>query len=91
MIQLLYLKLNKFVSNKNAIRDAFLSLKQTQDLAKITYSNLRNESKICDNLKSNAIKKNAKDISRYTREAAKKKDNSKLDKIKDRKIKKILE
>jgi len=85
------LKLNKFVSNKNAIRDAFLSLKQTQDLAKITYSNLRNESKICDNLKSNAIKKNAKDISRYTREAAKKKDNSKLDKIKDRKIKKILE
>jgi len=91
LIQLLYLKLNKFVSNKNAIRDAFLSLKQTQDLAKITYSNLRNESKICDNLKSNAIKKNAKDISRYTREAAKKKDNSKLDKIKDRKIKKILE
>lgn len=91
MIQLLYLKLNRFVSNKNAIRDAFLSLKQTQDLAKITYSNLRNESKICDNLKSNAIKKNAKDISRYTREAAKKKDNSKLDKIKDRKTKKKLE
>jgi len=85
------LKLNRFVSNKNAIRDAFLSLKQTQDLAKITYSNLRNESKICDNLKSNAIKKNAKDISRYTREAAKKKDNSKLDKIKDRKTKKKLE
>ncbi len=91
MIQLLYLKLNRFVSNKNAIRDAFLSLKQTQDLAKITYSNLRNESKICDNLKSNAIKKNAKDISRYTREAAKKKDNSKLDKIKDRKTKKKFE
>jgi len=91
LIQLLYLKLNRFVSNKNAIRDAFLSLKQTQDLAKITYSNLRNESKICDNLKSNAIKKNAKDISRYTREAAKKKDNSKLDKIKDRKTKKKFE
>jgi len=85
------LRLNKLVSNEDAIRDAFLSLEQAQDLAKITYSNFRNKSKICDDSKSSAIKKNAKDTSKYTREAIEKKDNSKLNKIKDRKIEKALE
>jgi len=84
------LRLNTSISNKNAIRDAFLSSKQAQDLAKIIYNNLRNKSKICDDLKSNAIKENTKDTSKYTREATKEKDNNKLDKIKDRKTKKAL-
>ncbi len=88
MTQLLYLKLNKFISNKDAIQDAFLSLERTQDLTKITYNDFRNESKICDDLKSNAIKKNAKDTSRYTRKATKEKDDSELDEIEDKEIKK---
>jgi len=41
-------------------------------------------------LKSIAIKKNAKDSTKYTRELAKEKDNNKLDKIKNKKIKKKL-
>jgi len=91
LAQLLYLKLNKLVSNKNAIQDAFLSLKRTQNLTKMTHNDLRNESKICDDLKSNAIKKNARNTSRYTKKVAKEKDDSELNEIKDRETKKALE
>jgi hypothetical protein len=90
LAQLLYLRLDKPVSNEDAIWDAFLSLEQAQDLAKITYNNLRNKSKICDDLKSSAIKENAEDTSKYTREAVEEKDNSKLDKIEDRETEKAL-
>lgn len=85
------MKLKRFVSNKNTIRDAFLSLERAQDSTKIIYSNLRNESKICDDLKSNAIKKNARDTSRYTKKATKEKNNSELDEIENRETKKALE
>ena len=57
----------------------------------MTHNDLRNESEICDNLKSNAIKKNAKDISKYTRKATKEKDDNELNKIKDKETKKALE
>ena len=57
----------------------------------MTHNDLRNESEICDDSKLSAIKKNAKDISKYTREATKEKDNNKLDKIEDRETKKALE
>jgi len=83
--------LNRSISNKNTIQDAFLFLEQAQDLAKIAYNNLRNESKIYNDSKSNAIKKNTKDILKYTRKAAKKKDDNKLDEIENRETKKILE
>jgi len=79
------------VSNKDAIRDAFLSLERAQGLAKIAHNDLRNESKICDDLKSNAIKKNAKDTSKYTREAIEEKDDNELDEIENRETKKALE
>lgn len=90
MTQLLYLKLDKFISNKDAIRNAFLSLKRTQDLTKITYNDLRNKSKIYDNLKSNAIKKNAKNTLRYIRKAIKEKDDNELNEIKNKETKKAL-
>ena len=57
----------------------------------MTHNDLRNKSEICDNLKSNAIKKNAKDISKYTRKATKEKDDNELNKIKDKETKKALE
>jgi len=85
------LKLNKSISNKDAIQDAFLSLERTQDLTKMTHNDLRNENEICDNLKSNAIKKNAKDTSRYIRKAIEEKDDNELDEIKDKETKKALE
>ncbi len=91
MAQLLYLKLDRLVSNKDAIQDAFLSSKRAQGLAKMAHNDLRNKSKICDDLKSNAIKENAKDTSRYTREATKEKDDNELNKIEDRETKKALE
>lgn len=56
----------------------------------MTYNNLRNKSKICNNLKSNAIKKNAKNTTKYKRKIAKKKDNNELNEVKDKKIKKAL-
>jgi len=85
------LKLNRSVSNKNAIRNAFLFSERAQDSAKITYSNFRNESEICDDLKSNAVRENAEDTSEYTRKAAKEKDDSELNKIENRETKKVLE
>ncbi len=85
------MKLNKSISNKDAIQDAFLSLEQTQDLTKMTHNDLRNKNEICDNLKSNAIKKNAKDTSRYIRKAIEEKDDNELDEIKDKETNKALE
>jgi len=58
---------------------------------KMTHSDLRNENEICDDSKSSAIKKNAKDTSRYTREAIEEKDDNELNEIKDREIEKALE
>jgi len=57
----------------------------------MTHSDLRNENEICDDSKSSAIKKNAKDTSRYTREAIEEKDDNELNEIKDREIEKALE
>jgi len=79
------------MSNKDAIRNAFLSLERAQGLTKMTHNDLRNESKICDDSKSSAIKKNAKDTSRYTREATKEKDDNELDEIEDKEIEEALE
>jgi len=56
----------------------------------MTHNDLRNESEICDDSKSSAIKKNAKDTSRYIRKAIKEKDDNELNEIKDREIKKAL-
>jgi len=42
-------------------------------------------------LKSNAIKKNARDTSRYIKKATKEKNNSELDEIENRETKKALE
>jgi len=84
------LKLNKFVSNKNAIQNAFSFLERAQNLAKIAYNNFQNESKICDDSKSNAIKKNAKNTLRYTKKVVKKKNDSELEKIENKETKKIL-
>jgi len=91
LAQLLYLKLDKLVSNKNAIQDAFSSSKRTQGSTKMAHNDLRNESEICDDSKSNAIKKNARDISKYTKKVAEEKDDSELDEIEDRETKKALE
>jgi len=91
LAQLLYLKLNRPVSNKDAIRDAFSSLERAQGLAKMAHSDLRNESEVCDDSKSSAVKENAGDTSGYTREAAKEKDDSELDEIEDRETEKALE
>jgi len=57
----------------------------------MTHNDFRNENEMCDDSKSSAIKKNAKDTSRYTREATKEKDDNELDEIKDREIEKALE
>jgi len=57
----------------------------------MTHSDLRNESEMCDDSKSSAIKKNVGDTSRYTREATKEKDDNELDEIEDRETKKALE
>jgi len=79
------------VSNKNTIRNAFLSLQQAQDLTKIAYNNLRNKSKICNNLKSNAIRENTEDTTKYKREAANEKDDNQSNEVENREIEKILE
>jgi len=79
------------VSNKYAIRDAFLSSQRAQDSTKITQSDLRNEKETRDDLKSNAIKRNVENYTRYKREATKEKDNSELDEIEDRETKKALQ
>ncbi len=57
----------------------------------MTHNDFRNENEMCDDSKSSAIKKNAKDTSRYIREATKEKDDNELDEIEDREIKKALE
>lgn len=90
MAQLLYLKLEKPISDKDAIRDVFLSLQQAQGLAKIAYSNLRNKSKVYNILKLGPVKENAEDFTGYTREAVEEKNSSELDKIKDKKTKEAL-
>ncbi len=90
MAQLLYLKLKRPRSNKNAIRDAFSFAQRTQGLAKITHNDLQNVREICDDLKSIVVKKNARDSTRYTREVVEKKDDNELDEIEDKETKKAL-
>jgi len=91
LAQLLYLKLDRPVSNKDAIRDAFSSPERAQGSAKMAHSDLRNESEVCGDSKSGAVKENAGDTSRYTREAAEEKDDSELDEIEDRETEEALE
>lgn len=57
----------------------------------MAHSDLRNESEVCGDSKSGAVKENAGDTSRYTREAAEEKDDSELDEIEDRETEEALE
>lgn len=91
MTQLLYLKLDRPVSNKDAIRDAFSPPERAQGSAKMAHSDLRNESKVYGDSNSGAVKENAGDTSGYTKEAAEEKDGSELDEIEDRETEVALE
>jgi hypothetical protein len=62
------------VSNEDAIRDAFSFPQRAQGSAKMAHSDLRNESEVCDNVKSGAVRENAGDTTGYRREAAKEKE-----------------
>jgi len=57
----------------------------------MTHNDLRNKSEICNDLKSNAIRENARDTTRYKREVAKEKDDNELNEVEDKEIEKALE
>jgi len=90
LAQLLHLKLEEPVSNKDIIRNVFSSPQRAQESARMAHSNLRNKSEVCDDPKSGAVRENAGDTTRYTREAAEEKDDSELDEIEDRETEEAL-
>jgi len=79
------------VSNEDAIRDAFPSPQRAQGSAKMAHSDLRNESEVCNDLKSGAVRENAGNTTGYRREAAKEKDDSESDEVEDRETEEALE
>ncbi len=91
MAQLLHLKLEKPVSNEDTIRDVFSSPQRAQGSAKMAHSDLRNESEVCDDLKSGPVRENAGDTTGYTREAVEEKDDGELAEIEDRETEEALE
>lgn len=91
MAQLLYLKLDRPVSNKDVIRDASSPPERAHGSAKMAHSDLRNESEVCGDSNSGVVKENAGDTSGYTKEAAEEKDGSELDETEDRETEEALE
>lgn len=85
LAQLLHLKLERPLSNEDATRETLSSPQRAQCSAKMAHSDLRNESEVCDNLKSGAVRENAGDTTGYKR------DDSHLDKTEDKEIDEALE